>query len=115
MYHTLTNALGCVTMYLKKGDMERKMKGRKLTDIESTWTEILEDDEVIDAINQVSYIYAVSSEDIARALKCTYLGFKMFENNYRKMHGLPMRRKLTKTKRLPKRIKRKRHKKRRYI
>ena len=90
-----------------------KMQGRRLTNIESEWTEIIESDKVIDAINQVGYIYAVSSEDIARALKHTCLYFKTLDNNYRKMHGLPMRRKLTKTKRLPKYIKRKRFKERR--
>lgn len=95
-------------MYLKKGDTERKMQGTRLTNmnIESEWAEIIESDKVIELINKISHIYAVSSEDIAKALKCTYLSFAMLENNYRKMHGLPMRRKLTKTKRLPKRIKR---------
>ena len=77
----------------------------QLTDIESEWNKVLEDDKIVDAINQISHVYMVSSEDIARALKCTYLSFKMLENNYRKMHELPMRRKLTKTKRLPKQIK----------
>lgn len=100
-------------MYLKERRFETKMQGKRLTDIESEWFEIIEDDKIIDAINQVSYIYAVSSEDIARGLKRTYLGFKMLDNNYRKMHGLPMRRKLTKTKRLPKLIKRRRRKERR--
>ena len=100
-------------MYLKKGDMERKMQGKRLTNIESEWAEIVESDKIIYAINQIGCIYAVSSEDIAKGLKRTYLGFKMLNNNYRKMHGLPMRRKLTKTKRLPKRIKRKRRKERR--
>ena len=89
------------------------MQGRKLTDVESEWAELIEDDKIIDAINQISHVYLVNSEDIARALKRTYLGFKMLENNYRKMHGLPMRRKLTKIKRLPKRIKRRRRKERR--
>lgn len=89
------------------------MQGRKLTDVESEWAELIEDDKIIDAINQISHVYLVNSEDIARALKRTYSGFKMLENNYRKMHGLPMRRKLTKTKRLPKQIKRKRRKERR--
>lgn len=82
------------------------MQGRRLTDIESEWAEIIETDKVIEVINQIGYIYAVSTEDIAKALKCTYLGLKTLDNNYRKMRGLPMRRKLTKTKRLPKQIKR---------
>jgi len=77
-----------------------------ISDAESEWAKIIEDDEIIDAINQISHVYFVSSEDVARALKRTYLGFKMLENNYRKMHKLPMRRKLTKIKRLPKQIKR---------
>lgn len=89
------------------------MVGRRLTDIESEWAEIIESDKVIEAINQISHVYTVSSEDIAKGLKCTYLGLKMLENNYRKMRGLSMRRKLTKTKRLPKRIKRRRRRERR--
>lgn len=89
------------------------MQGIKLTDVESEWAELIEDDKIIDAINQISHVYFVNSEDISRALKHTYLSLKMFENNYRKMHGLPMRRKLTKIKRLPKQIKRKRRKERR--
>ena len=81
------------------------MQGRSLIDIESEWAEIIEDDKVIEYINQISHIYTVSSEDLARALKRTYLYFKTLDNNYRKMHGLPTIRKLTKTKRLPKQIK----------
>lgn len=106
MYNTLTNALGCVTMYLKKGD-NSKMQSRRLTDIESEWCEIIESDKVTEAINQISCIcaYAVSTEDIAKALKRTYLSLKILDNNYRKMYGFPMRRRLTKTKRLPKQTK----------
>ena len=80
--------------------------GHKLSEFESQWAEIVEEDKVIEAINKVSYIYAVSSEDIARALKQTALSLALLNNNYCKMHGLPMRRKLTNTKRLPKVIKR---------
>ncbi len=91
-----------------------KMLGRRLTDIESEWAEIIEMDKVIESIiNEISHVYAVSSEDVAKSLKRTYLGLRMLENNYRKMHGLPMRRKLTKTKRLPKRVKRRRRRERR--
>lgn len=89
-----------------KGYGEMSNIGRKLSDFESQWAEIVEEDKIIEAINKVGYIYTVSSEDIARALKQTALSLALLNNNYCKMHGLPMRRHSTKYKRLPKKIKR---------
>ena len=86
--------------------MNEYIIGLRLSDFESQWTEIIEENKIIDAINQISHIYGVSAEDIAIALKKTALCFMMLSNNYRKMHGLPMKRRSTKYKLLPKRIKR---------
>lgn len=53
------------------------MQGHRFTDMESMWSEIVVEDELIDKINEIKEQYIVPIEDIKRALaKNTHIKVK---------------------------------------